>query len=136
MNYFNKYPKETIQAIKESKTLSDVFKCLNISDNGGNRRSLKRFISINNIDISHFKRKLTKEDYEKIAIETKKEILQLEYRRNAAVNDYIDSNIKDDEIEKYYKNEIFGEVKASHILIMPSVSENATSDETETAESR
>ena len=63
-----------------------------------------------------------------------KEILQLEYRRNAAVNDYIDSNIKDDEIEKYYKNEIFGEVKASHILIMPSVSEKATSDETETAE--
>ena len=64
MNYFNKYPKETIQAIKESKTLSDVFKCLNISDNGGNRRSLKRFISINNIDISHFKRKLTKDIYE------------------------------------------------------------------------
>lgn len=63
-----------------------------------------------------------------------KEILQLEYRRNAAVNDYIESNIKDKEIEKYYKNEVYGEVKASHILIMPSVSENATSDETETAE--
>lgn len=63
-----------------------------------------------------------------------KEILQLEYRRNAAVNDYIESNIKDKEIEKYYKNEVYGKVKASHILIMPSVSENATSDETETAE--
>lgn len=63
-----------------------------------------------------------------------KEILQLEYRRNAAVNDYIESNIKDKEIKKYYKNEVYGEVKASHILIMPSVSENATSDETETAE--
>lgn len=63
-----------------------------------------------------------------------KEILQLEYRRNAAVNDYIESNIKDKEIEKYYKNEVYGEVKASHILIMPSVSENATSDETEAAE--
>lgn len=63
-----------------------------------------------------------------------KDILQLEYRRNAAVNDYIESNIKDKEIEKYYKNEVYGEVKASHILIMPSVSENATSDETETAE--
>lgn len=40
-----------------------MFKCLNIIDNGGNRRSLKHFISINNIDISHFKRKLTKEVY-------------------------------------------------------------------------
>ena len=62
------------------------------------------------------------------------EILKLEYRRNEAVNDYIEKNIKDDEIEKYYKNEVYGEVKASHILITPSVSENATTDEKETAE--
>ena len=62
------------------------------------------------------------------------EILRLEHRRNEAVNDYIESTITDKEIEKYYKNEVYGEVKASHILIMPSVSENATSDETKTAE--
>lgn len=62
------------------------------------------------------------------------EILRLEYRRNQAVNDYVDSTIKDDEIKKYYKNEVYGQVSASHILIMPSVSEDATTDETETAE--
>lgn len=62
------------------------------------------------------------------------EILRLEYRRNQAVNDYVDSTIKDDEIKKYYKNDVYGQVSASHILIMPSVSEDATSDETETAE--
>lgn len=62
------------------------------------------------------------------------EILRLEYRRNQAVNDYVDSTIKDDEINKYYKNEVYGQVSASHILIMPSVSEDATTDETETAE--
>ena len=62
------------------------------------------------------------------------EILKLEYRRTEAVYDYIESHIKDKEIEKYYEKEVYGEVKASHILITPSVSENATSDEKETAE--
>ena len=62
------------------------------------------------------------------------EILGLEYRRTEAVNDYIEENIKDKEIEKYYEKEVYGEIKASHILITPSVSENATTDEKETAE--
>ena len=62
------------------------------------------------------------------------EMLRLEYRRNAAINDYIETNLTDKEIEKYYKNEVYGEVKASHILITPSVSEDATSDEKKTAE--
>ena len=61
-------------------------------------------------------------------------ILGLEYRRTEAVNDYIEKNIKDKEIEKYYEKEVYGQVKASHILITPSVSENATTDEKETAE--
>ena len=47
------------------------------------------------------------------------EVLKLEYRRTEAVYDYIESNIKDKEIEKYYDKEIYGEVKASHILITP-----------------
>ncbi len=62
------------------------------------------------------------------------EMLRLEYRRNEAVNDYIEKNITDKEIEKYYDNEVYGEVKASHILITPSVSEDATTDEKEKAE--
>ena len=43
------------------------------------------------------------------------DMLRLEFRRNAAINDYIEKNIKDKEIEKYYENEVYGEVKASHI---------------------
>ena len=62
------------------------------------------------------------------------DMLRLEFRRNAAINDYIEKNIKDKEIEKYYENDIYGEVKASHILITPSVSEDATTDEKEKAE--
>ena len=62
------------------------------------------------------------------------DMLRLEFRRNAAINDFIEKNIKDKEIEKYYEKDIYGEVKASHILITPSVSEDATTDEKKKAE--
>lgn len=62
------------------------------------------------------------------------EVLRLEYKRNEAVEDYISNNLTDKEIEKYYKNEIYGQVKASHILIIPSVSDDADEDEIEEAE--
>ena len=70
-------------------------------------------------------------------VQTEKELeemLRLEFRRNAAINDFIEKNIKDKEIEKYYEKEVYGEVKASHILITPSVSEDASTDEKEAAE--
>lgn len=70
-------------------------------------------------------------------VQTEKELeemLRLEFRRNAAINDFIKKNIKDKEIEKYYEKEVYGEVKASHILITPSVSEDASTDEKKTAE--
>ncbi len=70
-------------------------------------------------------------------VQTEKELedmLRLEFRRNAAINDFIEKNIKDKEIEKYYEKEVYGEVKASHILITPSVSEDASTDEKKTAE--
>lgn len=65
-----------------------------------------------------------------------KEILRLEYKRNQAVEDYISDNLTDKEIEKYYKEEIYGEVKASHILIIPSVSDDADEDEIAEAEAQ
>lgn len=63
------------------------------------------------------------------------EMLRLEYKREQAIKDYISKNIKDSEVEKYYKDEIFGEVKAKHILIIPSTSDGATEDEIKEAES-
>lgn len=63
-----------------------------------------------------------------------KEMLHLEYKRNLAVEDYIKDNIKDDEIQKYYDENITGDMKASHILISASVSSDATEDEKTTAE--
>lgn len=61
-------------------------------------------------------------------------MLRLEFKREKAVKDYIAKNLKDKEIEKYYDEKIYGQVEASHILITPSVSENAEEDEIAEAE--
>lgn len=72
-------------------------------------------------------------------VETEKELeekLRLEYKRTKAVEDYIKKNIKDDEINKYYKENIFGDMKASHILIPVDVKADATEEEKEKAEKK
>lgn len=56
-----------------------------------------------------------------------REKLRLEYKRNEAVEDYIKNNIKDDEIKKYYDENVFGQIKASHILIK--VDDNTSEEE-------
>ena len=65
-----------------------------------------------------------------------REKLSLEYKRKVAVEDYIEKNIKDDEIKKYYNEEIFGEIKASHILISIDVADNASDEEKQKAEEK
>lgn len=62
------------------------------------------------------------------------ELLRLEYKRNKAVKDYISANLTDKEIEKYYNDNIYGEIKASHILISVDVSDDATDDEKKEAD--
>ena len=61
-------------------------------------------------------------------------LLRLEYKRNQAVNDYISDNLTDKEIEKYYDENIVGDIKASHILISVNVKDDATVEEKEEAE--
>jgi len=61
--------------------------------------------------------------------EALRENLSLEYKRNQAINDYIESKITEDEIKAYYDDNIHAQMKASHILISPNVSDNADSDE-------
>ena len=70
-------------------------------------------------------------------IETEEELeekLRLEFKRNLAVDEYIIKNIKDNEVEKYYKDEVFGKVKASHILIPVEIKDGATEDEIKASE--
>ena len=63
-----------------------------------------------------------------------REMLSLEYKRNKAVEDYLKDNLKDSEIKKYYNENIFGEVQASHILITIDVKDDATDEEKENAD--
>ena len=54
------------------------------------------------------------------------EYLKLDYRRNLYYDEYVESLISDKDIEKYYKNEVFGDVNSKHILV--SVSKDDTSE--------
>ncbi len=63
-----------------------------------------------------------------------REYLSLQFRRNKAVEDYVKENITDKEIQKYYDDEIFGDIKASHILIEPDVTDDMTTAEKTAAE--
>ena len=65
-----------------------------------------------------------------------REKLSLEYKRKKAVEKYIEKNLSDNEIKKYYEDEVFGKVKASHILITVKVDENATEEEKEKADAK
>lgn len=59
--------------------------------------------------------------------------LSLEYKRKEAVNDYIEKNIKDDEIKKYYDENVYGDIKASHILISVETTDDMSDEDKEKA---
>lgn len=60
------------------------------------------------------------------------EYLKLEYRRNKYYEEYTKSLVTDKEIQKYYKNEVYGDINTKHILVK--VGSNATDDEKKEAE--
>lgn len=64
------------------------------------------------------------------------DMLRLEYKRNEAVEDYVKDDLSDKEIENYYNDNIYGDIKASHILIKPDVKSDATDAEKEKAEKK
>ena len=65
-----------------------------------------------------------------------REMLSLEYKRNQAIESQVKSTIKDDEIQKYYDDEIVGDMKVRHILIKPETKDDMTSEEQEKAEEK
>lgn len=64
------------------------------------------------------------------------DVLRLEYKREQAVEDQIEKNIKDDEIKKYYEENIYGDMTAKHILIKAETKKDATDDEKKEAEEK
>ena len=63
-----------------------------------------------------------------------KESLRITYLRNKVIENYAKTLIKENEINKYYENEIVGDREVSHIQIIPDVKDDMTNDEKEEAE--
>lgn len=65
-------------------------------------------------------------------LETKAEFekfVSLSYRRNEAVKELVGKDITDKEIEKYYKENIYGDIRTKHILISIDTLDGMTTEE-------
>lgn len=58
-----------------------------------------------------------------------KAYLSLQYKRGKAVEDYVKTTVSDNDIKKYYDEKIFGDIKASHILIKSEATDSMTEEE-------
>ena len=67
-------------------------------------------------------------------IEAYENAYYLSYLKNLEIEAYAAKQITDKEIEKYYDEEIVGDIKVSHILITPAVTDSMTDEEKKTAE--
>ena len=65
-----------------------------------------------------------------------RDMLSLEYKRNLAIEDHVEDSITDDEIEKYYNDEVIGDIKVRHILISPEVNDDMSTEEKQEAEDK
>ena len=65
-----------------------------------------------------------------------KEMLSLEYKRNLAIEDYVKDSVTDDEIQKYYDDEVIGDIKVRHILIKPDTTDDMSTEEQTEAEEK
>ncbi len=69
-------------------------------------------------------------------MEAYEDYLYIAYLQNLAVEDYAKDQIKDSDIEKYYNESIYGDIKVSHILITPEVKDDMSEDEKTKAEEK
>ncbi|MDD5865142.1 MAG: peptidylprolyl isomerase [bacterium] len=72
--------------------------------------------------------------YGYITIEEYQNQIYLGYMQSYAMNEYAKEKVTDNDIEKYYKNEIDNDIEISHILITPEVTDKMNKDEIKQAE--
>lgn len=58
-----------------------------------------------------------------------KDMIKKDYKATKIAENYIIDNLTEDEINKYYEDEIFGTMTVKHILIIPSYESGASEDE-------
>ena len=68
--------------------------------------------------------------------EALKKALMVEKKKKTITENYVKEQVTDAEIEKYYEDEIFGDIEAKHILISPDVTDDMESDEKTDAENK
>lgn len=78
---------------------------------------------------------LLRQYYGIASIEAYKNSVYLSYMQNHATEEYAKSLVTDAEAEKYYEDEMVGDVELAHILIVPEVTDKMTDEEIENAES-
>ena len=65
-----------------------------------------------------------------------REMLSLEYKRNLAIEEHVKNSVTDDEIQKYYDDEVIGDMKVRHILIKPETTDDMSTEEQTEAEEK
>ena len=63
-----------------------------------------------------------------------KKVIISDYKKELVLNNYVKDNLSENEIKKYYDNEIYGEMTVKHILIKPVVTDDMTDEEKKNAE--
>lgn len=66
--------------------------------------------------------------------EAYQDYLYISYLQDLVIDEYCKAQITDKEIEKYYKDEVVGDIKVSHILITADVTDDMTDEEKTKAE--
>lgn len=62
--------------------------------------------------------------------------IETAYKRELATKDYAETQIDEEDIEKYYEEKAIGDIKASHILIKSDATNDMTDEEKEEAEEK
>lgn len=65
-----------------------------------------------------------------------KDALITEYKKQVVTENYVKDELTDSEIEKYYDDNIFGDIEARHILISPNTKDDMSDEEKEEAEKK
>ena len=65
-----------------------------------------------------------------------KKVIIADYNKKEVVKKYLKDEVTDKEIEKYYKEQISEQLDVKHILVIPDVKDDATSDEKKAAEDK
>lgn len=65
-----------------------------------------------------------------------KDVLILQYKKDKVVENYLTEKLTDDEINRYYETDIFGDMTVRHILITPETNDGMSDEEKEKAEKK